>query len=130
MHTGKTAMNALSVLGAVAVMCTLVAGKVSAGDRDVTVVIHVNAHGLDLSQPVGAKELYERIENAAYIACTRANRVGLEPSNDPSGCYEKALGEAIGSVNVRLLSQAYLATHTVRDAMAHGINVPAQMAAK
>jgi UrcA family protein len=130
MHTGKAAMNALSVLSAAAVMCTLVAGKVSARDRDVTVAIQVNAQGLDLNQPVGAKELYRRIENAAYIACTRANRVGLAPASDKFGCYEKALGDAVRSVNVPLLTQAYLATHTVQEAMTHGISVPAQMAAK
>jgi UrcA family protein len=111
-------------------MCTLVAGKVSARDHDVTVAIQVNAQGLDLSQPAGAKQLYRRIENAAYIACTRANRVGLAPPTDPFGCYEKALGDAIRSVNATLVTQAYLATHTVREAMAHGIDVPAQMAAK
>jgi UrcA family protein len=130
MHTGKAAMNAVSVLSAAAVMCTLVAGKVSAMDRDVTVAIQVNGQGLDLSQPLGAKELYRRIENAAYIACTRADRVGLAPATDQFGCYEKALGDAVRSVNVPLLTQAYLATHTVREAMARGIDVPAQMAAK
>jgi UrcA family protein len=130
MNIGKAAMNAVSILGAAAVICTLVAGKVSARDRDVTVAIHANAQGLDLSQPVGARELYRRIENAAYIACTRANRVGLAPPSDQFGCYEKALGDAVRSVNVPLLTQAYLATHTVREAMAHGIELPAQMAAK
>jgi UrcA family protein len=130
MHTRKTAMSALCVLGAAAVLCTLVAGKVSARDRDVTVAIQVNAQGLDLSQPAGAKQLYRRIENAAYIACTRANRVGLAPPTDQFGCYEKALGDAIRSVHAPLLTQAYLATHTVREAMAHGIDMTAEMAAK
>jgi UrcA family protein len=130
MHTGKAAMNALSVLGAAAVMCTFIAGNASARDGDVTVAIQVNAQGLDLSQPAGAKALYLRIENAAYIACTRANRVGLAPASDQYGCYETALGDAVRSVNVPLLTQTYLATHTVREAMVHGITVPAQMAAK
>jgi UrcA family protein len=130
MHIGKAAMNAVSTLAAAAIICTLVAGKVSASDRDVTVTIQVNAQGFDLSQPAGARELYRRIENAAYIACTRANRVGLAPASNQSGCYEKALGDAVRSVNVPLLTQTYLATHTVREAMAHGIELPAQMAAK
>jgi UrcA family protein len=130
MHTGKSAMNAVSILGAAAVICTLVAGKVSAMDRDVTVAIQANAQGLDLSKPEGARELYRRIKNAAYIACTRTNRVGLAPASDQFGCYEKALGDGVRSVNVPLLTQAYLATHTVREAMAHGIELPGQMAAK
>ena len=130
MHIGKVAIHALSVLSAAAVMCTLVAGKVSASDRDVTIAIQVNAHGLDLSQPAGAMELYQRIENAAYIACTRADRVGLEPASDERGCHEKALGDAVRSVNVPLLTQAYLAKHTVREAMAHGIDLRTQLAAK
>jgi UrcA family protein len=111
-------------------MCTLVAGNVSARDREVTVAIQVNAQGLDLSQPEGAHELYMRIKDAAYVACTRANRVGLAPASNQSACYEMALGDAVRSVSVPLLTRAYLATHTLREAMAHGIDVPAQMAAK
>jgi UrcA family protein len=130
MYTKSAALHALAVLGATAVMCTLIAGKVTAGDRDVTVAIPVNSQGLDLSQPAGAHQLYMRLKDAAYVACTRANRAGLAPSADPFACYEKALGDAVRSVNVPLLTQAYLATHTLREAMAHGIDVPAQMAAK
>ena len=52
------------------------------------------------------------------------------PSADPEGCYEKALGNAIRSTNVPLLTQVYLETHTLRDAAARGIDVPVQVASK
>jgi hypothetical protein len=85
---------------------------------------------LNLNDPAGAREFYQRLNIAAYVACTRANRVGLAPSPDPRGCSEKALAEAVRSANVPLLTQAYLATHTVREAMASGIRLPPEMAAK
>jgi hypothetical protein len=118
MYTKTAVMGARSVLGAAAVVCALFAGNVAAKDHQVIVRIHVSTQGLDLSQPAGAHEFYTR------------NRVDLKPSPDPVLCYEKALGDAIRSANVLLVTQVYLATHTLREAAARGIDVPAQMAAK
>jgi UrcA family protein len=130
MYTKTAAMSARSVVGAAAVACTLFAGNVAAKDHEVTVAIHVSTQGLDLSQPAGAQKFYVRLKNAADDACTRGDRVGLAPSPYPKGCYEKALAGAIRSANVPLVTQIYLATHTLRDASARGIGVPAEMAAK
>lgn len=118
-----------AVLGAAAIACTLLAGNVAARDHEVTVAIHVSTQGLDLSQPADARTFYSRLDNAAWVACTRGNRVNLEPSDDPKGCYEKALGDAIRVAHAPLLTRVYLATHTLREAAARGIEVPAQMAA-
>ena len=117
-------------LGAVAIAGTLFAGNVAAQGHNVTVAIHVSTQGLDLHHPAGAQKLYVRLQHAADVACTHGNRADLKPSSDPVGCYEKALGEAIRSVNLPLLTQVYLETHTLRQAAAHGIEVPAQVAAK
>jgi UrcA family protein len=130
MKTIKAVMSVGSVVGATVVMCTLFAGNVWAGDHEVTVAIHVSTQGLDLSQPDGAQQLYMRLKQAARVACTHGNRVDLDPDPLPEICYEKALGDAIRSVNVPLLTQVYLATHTLREAAARGIDVPAQIAAK
>jgi UrcA family protein len=130
MYTKTAVMSARWVLGAAAVACTLFAGNVAADDRTVAVAIHVSTQGLDLKQPAGAHEFYTRLQRAARVVCTHGDRVGLEPSPDPEGCYEKALGDAIRSANVPLLTQVYLATHTLREAAARGIDVPAQIAAK
>jgi UrcA family protein len=119
-----------AVLGAAAIACTLFAGNVVAKDHKVTVAIHVSTQGLDLSQPAGAHEFYRRLQHAADVVCTHGNRVDLTPSDDPKGCYEKALGDAIRSANVPMLTQVYLATHTLQEAAARGIEVPAQVAAK
>ena len=118
------------VLGAAAVACTLFAGSVAAKDHVVIVAVHVSTKGLDLSQPAGAHEFYRRLQRAARVACTDGNRVDLAPALDPEGCYEKALGDAIRSANLPLLTQVYLVTHTLGEAAARGIDVPAQMAAK
>jgi UrcA family protein len=130
MYTKTAVMSARWVLGAAAVACTLFAGNVAADDRPVTVAIHVSTRGLDLRQPAGAHEFYTRLQRAARVVCTDGDRIGLEPSPDPEGCYEEALGDAIRSANVPLLTQVYLATHTLREAAARGIDVPAQIAAK
>ena len=130
MYTKTAVMSARWVLGAAAIACTLFAGNVAAEGRAVTVAIRVSTQGLDLRQPAGVHEFYIRLQRAARVVCTHGDRVGLEPSPDPEGCYEKALGDAIRSANRPLLTQVYLATHTLREAAARGIDVPAQIAAK
>ena len=125
----KTAVLSV-VLSAAAIACPLFAGNVAAKDYTVTVAIHVSTQGLDLHQPAGAQTFYARLQHAADVACTHGNRVDLKPPSDPVGCYEKALGEAIRSANVPLLTQVYLGTHTLRQAAAYGIEAPAQLVAK
>jgi UrcA family protein len=118
MRNYRVATSARRALGATAIAFALIAANAEAGGRDVTVGIAVNGRGLDLNQPAGARVLYQRLENAAYVACTRSNQVGLAPSSDPTGCTQKALANAIRSANVPLLTQAYLAKHTLREALA------------
>jgi len=128
MYTKRAFMSAWPVLGAAIVACTLFAGNVAA--NEVTVAIQVSTQGLNPSQPAGAQEFYSRLKHAAQIVCTHGNRVDLKPSNDPVGCYEKALGNAIRSAKWPLVTQLYLETHTPRQAAAFGIDVPVQIAAK
>jgi UrcA family protein len=125
-----TAMSAWPVLGAALTACTLFAGHVTAKGHPVTVSIQVSAQGLDVSTPGGAQKFYWRIKHAARVACTDGDRVGLEPSPDPERCYEKALADAIRAANITLVTQEYLATHTLLEAATHGINVPIPVAAK
>jgi hypothetical protein len=89
----------------------------------------VSTRGLDLGQPAGAQMFYMRLKNAANKVCTR-DRVGLAPIDYLKACYEKALADAIRSANVPLVTQIYLETHTLREASAVGIGVPAVIAAK
>ena len=130
MYVKTAAFRSHLALGAVAIAGALFAGNVAAQGHNVNVAIHVSAQGLDLHRPAGAQELYARLKHAADVACTHGNRVDLKPSSDPKSCYEKALGEAIRSANVPLLTQVYLGTHTLRQAAAYGIEPPAQLAAK
>jgi len=115
---------------AAAVACTLFAGHLAAKDHTVTVALHVSAQGLDLSQPADAEKFYARLKNAAWVVCTRGNRVNLKPEDDPMSCAEHSLGAAIRSANVPALTQIYLATHTLQQAAAYGIKIPLQAAAQ
>ncbi len=128
MYTKTAVLSA--VLGAAAIACPLFAGNVAAQEHKVIVAIHVSTQGLDLSQPTDARTFYTHLKNAAWVACTRGNRVDLLPSDNPGACAEKALAGAIRSASVPTLTQLYLATHTVQEAVALGILVPAQIAAK
>ena len=130
MYIKTAAFRSHFALGTVAIAGALFADNVAAQGHNVTVAIHVSTQGLDLHHPAGAQELYTRLKHAADVACTHGNRVDLKPPSDPVGCYEKALGEAIRSVNLPLVTQVYLETHTLRQAAAYGIEAPAQLAAK
>ncbi len=128
MYTKTTTQSAWSVLGAAAAAFTLFAG--SAAAKDVTVAIPVSTQGFDLSQTADAQKFYSRLQHAATVACTHGNRVDLAPPADPQGCFEKALAGAIRTTKSPVLTQIYLETHTLRQAAAHGVEVPAQVAAK
>ena len=130
MYTKGVVVSAWPVLGAALVACTLFAGNVAAKDQEFTVAYRVTTRGLDISQPAGAHELYSRLQHAAQVVCTHGMRVDLAPSPDPQGCYEKALGNAVRSAHLPLLTQAYLETHTLREAAARGIDLPVMIAAK
>jgi hypothetical protein len=52
------------------------------------------------------------------------------PSSDPSGCSEKALGNAIRSVDQPLLTQMFLRQLTLREAATYGIESATKLAAK
>jgi UrcA family protein len=129
MYTKTALISAWVVLGAASVAGTLFAGSVAAKDQEFTVAYKVSTQGLDLSQPAGARALYARLKHAAGVVCTHGMRVDLAPLTDPKGCYERALADAIRSVNLPLLTKLYLQTHTLREAAARMIEVPEQVAA-
>ena len=130
MYTKTTAVIAWPILGAAIAACAFFAGSVAAKDEAVAVSIQVSTRGLDVSEPRGAQKLYWRLQYAARVACTHGNRVGLAPSPDPEACRETALADAIRAANLTLLTQLYLASHSLREAAAHGIAVPLQVAVK
>jgi UrcA family protein len=130
MNTKTAFRSALPVMGATLVACTMLAGNAAAEDQEFPVEYRVNARGLDLSQPAGANELYSRLQHAAEVVCTHGMRVDLVPLADPKGCYERALGAAVRTANSKQVTKVYLATHTVQEAAARGIDVRVQIAAK
>lgn len=114
----------IALLGA----CAVLSAPVQAQSHEITVKITVSTAGLDLSQPAGALEAYARLQRAARIACTSGMRVDLQPPASYTGCYEKALSDAVRSARRPQLTIAYLAAHTPRDSATYGIEVPVRMA--
>jgi UrcA family protein len=119
----KTTLGAigLTTLGAFGAAATAQQPSPHSQDQEVTVAYRVSTQGLDLSQPAGAREFYSRLKHAAEIVCTHGMRVDLKPVADPKVCYEKALGSAVRSANLQLVTQVYLQTHTLQEAAARGI---------
>lgn len=126
MHTGA---RSRSTRLTAAIVCALVAGHVAAREQLVTISLRVSSQGLDLSQTADVQTFYARLREAAHQVCNHPDRVDLAPNRDPHGCYEQALGNAVGSARLPMLTQLYLATHTLQQAAAHGIEVPSTVAA-
>jgi UrcA family protein len=118
------------MLGASTVVCALFAGNAAAEDKIVIDSVRITPQGLDLSRPADAQMFYTRLQNAAWIVCTRGTRLGLLPVDNQFECYQNSLGNAVHASNKPLVTQIYLATHTLQEAAAHGIDVPAQIVAK
>ena len=110
--------------------CAILSGPIQAESHIVNVSLHVRTADLDLDQPADAREAYRRLQKAASTLCGNGNRVGQEPLTDFAGCFEKALGGAVGSVNRPQLTMVYLRTHSLLDAATHGIDVQPLVAAK
>ncbi len=115
MCTKKIHGRAAPFLAVVAVACGIFTGSVLAKDPNVTIALHVSTQGLDLSQPAAAQAFLHALEGGRVgVVCTHGDRVDLVPVDDPRGCYEKALAEAIRSVKAPLLTQIYLANHAIQ----------------
>src|SRR5450631_1853174 len=130
MYIKTVVVSARSLIGAATVACTLFAGSVVAKDHNITIALQVSSQGLDLNRPGDAQTFYTHLDHAASVVCTHGNRVDLVPSDDPKGCHEKALGGAVRAAKVPMVTQIYLTYHTLQQAAAHGIDMPAQIAAK
>ena len=126
----KRIVMSLRPLLALALAGAVVTANAAEAGRAIAVSERVSAKGLDLNRPADAQRFYERLQSAARVVCTHGNQVGLEPLDDPHGCIERALGDAVRAVKAPTVTQIYLAHHTLREAAAHGIEVPAQVAAK
>src|SRR3984957_19959727 len=100
MNTKASILNARPFIRFAALAaCAVLSGQVKAGSHEVTVKISVSAAGLDLGRPADARKVYRRLYFGARTACGNANRGGLHPPSSFLYCYEKALGEAVPSLN-------------------------------
>ena len=84
---------------------------------------------ISAGRPMRARCTVDFTLRLASLAATATGSVwNLRPALWPA--TNKALGDAVRSVNRPQLNIVYLATHTSRDAETYGIEVPARMAAK
>lgn len=130
MYSKTGDIRAWSGLVAAVTAVALVAGNAVAHDRTSVESIQISTQGLDLNRAADAQVFYTRLQNAAWVVCTRGLHVALVPVDDQKACVETALGDAIRSAKVPMLTQIYLGTHTLQQAAAHGIKLPDQVAAK
>ena len=128
MKTKTSLLRSRFLISAASVASLLLAGSVCA--KEVTVSVAVSTQGLNLRQPADAGKFYARLKAAAWTVCMNAERVNLEPVYFKRECIEKALGDAVRSVNVPTLTAIYLSTHTPAEAAALGIDAPTRIAAK
>jgi UrcA family protein len=130
MSNHRIAARMRSLAGAAAFVSMFLAGAAAAEDGPrIMVSVQVNSQGLDLQKPADVLRLYKRVKSAAWDLCTSGNRVGLVAVPNKPRCIDNTLGDAIRTANMPLLTQIYLATHTIQEAAARGIDVSAQMAA-
>ena len=130
MYTKNALSRTIPAIGTVVLACSMFGSSAGAKDAEFPVDFHVSARGLDLNLPGEAQELYGRLQHAAQIVCTHGMRVDLVPTADPKACYEQALAKAVRSVNAPLVTQVYLASHTIEQATARGIELPVRIASK
>ena len=128
MHINMPSLSTRLLLGPVLGLA-LLSGTAGAKDHSVIVSKLVDSSGLDLSRAADVQTLYSRIRHAADYVCTGGKQVDLLPVDNQPRCYENALGNAIRSARLPMLTQIYLTTHTMQEAAARGIEVPSEVAA-
>lgn len=123
-----TQSASVRTLLAIIIAGSLVAGIAQANEHTVVISNTVSTSGLDLGDSADAQTLYTRLRRAANDVCTRSTRVDVTPTDNLPRCFEKALGNAVRLANSPLVTQAYLANHTLHDAATWGIDLPAELA--
>ena len=67
MYTKTAAQRTRYTVATAVLACALLTGTAVADEHQVVVGIAVSGQGLDLNDPAGARELYERLSYAAYV---------------------------------------------------------------
>jgi UrcA family protein len=109
--------------------CALLLPSVQADERVIRLQVRVSTADLDLAQPDAARKLYSRLSKAAYEVCSNPLLVDVPSRTESGSCHERALGNAIRSVDRPQLTSVYLKTHTLQDAAKRGIDVATLMVA-
>jgi UrcA family protein len=101
------------VLAAVLVALSLSASQFAAASDTVTQSVTVSYADLNLSNPSGARTLYQRIRGAARKVCTVAGESPYEVQDlDKRKCILDAIDQAVMKVNSPVLVAMYKAKNS------------------
>jgi UrcA family protein len=104
------------VLSAALVAMSLSASQFAAASDIVTKSVTVSYADLNLSNPSGARTLYQRIRGAARKVCTVAGESPYEVLDlDKRQCIHQAIDQAIMKVNSPVLVAMYKAASTSKS---------------
>ena len=105
------ALCGLAALAAVAVTAVGIADGVRTADRAAAAPsVNVTYADLDLSQPAGARQLYQRLQRASKAVCGSADQMNLAAYRRWQSCYSEALQRAVLRVNAPELRAPQAAT--------------------
>jgi UrcA family protein len=128
MSSHRSVTSSRWYLGAAAVASLFLAGVAAAQDRTIPLSVHVDSRGLNLDRPADVERLYKRVKHAAWDVCSNVTRVGLQNVPNKPRCIDDAAAEAIRGAHIPALTRIYIASHSLAEAAARGIDVSAQMA--
>jgi UrcA family protein len=102
------AICGLAALAAVAVTAVGIADGVKSADLAVVAPsVNVTYADLDLSQPAGARQLFQRLQRASKAVCGSADQMNLAAYMRWQSCYSEALQRAVLRVNAPELLALY-----------------------
>jgi UrcA family protein len=123
------AFNGISLFALVLVGSGM-ATMTQAAEHIIVVSKAISSAGLDLRHPTDAQAFYEQLRRGADFVCRGGMRVDVPPSSNTDACFEKSLGKAVREAHATLVTEAYLSTHTLRDAAMWGISIPSAVASR
>lgn len=102
----------LLVTGLAVVTLGLASNSFASASDDGVRKISVSYAELDLSKPAGAKTLYQRIKQAAFIVCGGQDSPMTWNHTQKASCIRTSVDEAVAKVNAPLLSALHQGQNT------------------
>ena len=108
--------RAIYIAFSTAALSLLGAGAHATEVRSAQKAVNIKFEDLDLSQRSGAQALYSRLQGAAKRVCVTFDRKDLERAQMEQDCYEKALGDAVATVDRSTVTALHRMDKSIRFA--------------